>query len=273
MNHLLYRLIYLKMYNICEQVQNYLNKQFNCTNINTPLGEFTKVETNYHYADGDLISVFVKDKGNRFIITDLAEGMRSLTDHMVSYSLTDNQNEIKDTLLKYYGVTEYEGMFLIKTYEKNDVPKCIINLAQAISKISDISFMFSGKVKSSFKDKVAYFLENQNLIFKRRKKYEGSSGTNRIVDFYIRGKKTNSLVYTLSCFTKKSLKQRADVINSSWFDLHYLKQQESVKFISLIDDENSQWSQQTIKLLDNLSYVVLWSNKNYFKNLLTTPQV
>ena len=261
------------MSSICEELKIYTSQQFFCAKFETTLGEFIKVKTPFLYADGDVISVFVKEKKDSFVVTDLGEGTRWLTGHMISDFLSDKQNEIIENILHYFGISRYEGMLIIKISSRENISAAIINLSQAISKISDISFMFSGRTTTSFYDEVTAFLETENFIFERRKKYEGFSGRNRIVDFYIKTPQCNSLVYALTSPTKGGMNQKSDTINSTWIDLDYLRENSSFKFISLIDDEYSQCSPHNIRLLHQSSLVAFWSKKNEFKEFLMSPNV
>jgi hypothetical protein len=252
---------------VCENLKKYISQQFNCSEF----GDFLKIRTPLLYNDGDVIDVFVKSKSDGFVITDLGETMRWLTNQMVSTSLSDRQTEIINKTLKFHKISEYKGMFITKVQNEDDISEAILNLSQAIARISDITFTFTGRSNSSFYQEVNQFLEEEGFDFDKNKKYTGSSERIRTIDFYVKTENCQSLIYGLTSSTKNGTNQRADTINSSWFDLKYLLDDHSIKFISLLDDEYTEWSHKNIKLLSSSSTVALWSRKNEFREHLVTP--
>lgn len=114
--------------------------EFNLSKLDTPIGEFIKVETPFLYSDRDVISVFIEARKKGFVVTDLGETFRWIHDRLVNPSLSDQQIEQISQILDKYGVSKDKNLLFLylRKYVFKDSYLSIINMAKAISDISHI---------------------------------------------------------------------------------------------------------------------------------------
>lgn len=246
-----------------------MGEQFTCSDFD----EFTKIQTPYLYPDGDVVDIFVKYQDSGFILTDLGETIGWLLTNSISNSLSEKKDElIKDSLI-IYQVERYKGMLIKRCENAENLSSAVIDLCQAIIRVSDVSFTFSGKTTNSFYQDVADFLMEEKFDFERNVAYQGQSERERKIEFKVINQDNISLIKGLHYTTKSQANSRSDIINSCWSDLQYIRTTNSnINFISLINDELEIPYPENIRLLESNSIIAYWSEKNQLKNLLLIPK-
>lgn len=254
------------MITICDNINKYIGRQFTCTNFNG----FIKVQTPYLYPDGDIIDVFVKSSDSGLILTDLGETIAWLSSHSISHSLSERKNQLIEDLIFMYQVERYKGMLIKKCDNSENLSFAIVDFCQAIIRVSDIYLTYSGKTSNSFYEDVADFLTEEKFEFQKNVKYVGTSERERIIDFEVIISNNISLIKGLNYHNKTEANSRSDIINSCWSDLGYIRMSNpNINFISLINDtEDKKIYPNNINLLQSVSSVAFWSNKNQLKNLI-----
>lgn len=254
------------MSNIGQILARNIGKQFSCSTINN----FVRIRTPYLYPDGDYIDLYLKQKKEEYILTDLGETIRWLNMQNVSDTMTEKQKElINDTLLTFK-VEKYQSMLFLKVKRPEEIAVAVTDLSQAVFRISDIWFTFKTKSFVSILNDVAEFLKQQPIDFERNKKLKGHSGRTRKVDFYVKNNNNKiSLVNVLSISNKSFANSRTDSIHSVWWDLRHFKEPPNqIQFISLFDDRMDIWSFENFKFLREVSNIAYWSDKENFKSIL-----
>ena len=93
------------------------------------------------------------------------------------------------------------------------------------------------------------------------------SGTARSVDFCAHRPHGNTLINTLSTPALRTARMRVDKVFTTWSEISYLKESK-YNFISLIDDSKNLWNENNITLLNRVSNVVKWSNRDDLQKFL-----
>lgn len=126
------------MITVCDDINKYIGRQFICSNFN----RFIKVQTPYLYPDGDIVDIFVKSNDSGLILTDLGETIAWLSSQSISHSLSERKNQLIEDLIFMYQVERYKGMLIKRCNNSENLSSAIVDLCQAIIRVSDIYLTF-----------------------------------------------------------------------------------------------------------------------------------
>ena len=115
----------------CKALIKTIDKQFTCSIVN----DLMRIRTPYLYSDGDIIDLYLKRQENSYILTDLGEAFRALSLYSGLF-ITSDQTEFINYTLSQFDVTKFNGILTIKFRNKEEIAEAILNLAQAIFKIT-----------------------------------------------------------------------------------------------------------------------------------------
>lgn len=251
--------------NICEKISQTMGELFTYSSVN----EFVRISTPFILPDGSLIDLFLKEKEESYVLTDLGETFGWLYLQTSAFGLSKNQELIIKDILITHGIEQLNGMLVIRLKQDDNLSDAVLRLVQAIIRITDTNnkpkTSSSKPIIEPIKEQLEEFLNNKKLNIERDKEFTGFSGTSRTVDFCIYRPSGNTLINVLSMQGKPRL--RSEKLFITWSEISYLKESK-YNFISLIDDSKNFGNEKTIKLLNKVSNVVKWSNRNYLQKLL-----
>ena len=187
----------------------------------------------YLYPDGDIVDIFVKSNDSGLILTDLGETIAWVSSQSISNSLSERKNQLIEDLIFMYQVERYKGMLIKRCDNPENLSSSLVDLCQAIIRVSDIYLTFSGKTINSFYEDVADFLTEEKFEFQKNVKYLGTSERERIIDFKVIRNNHISLIKGLNFYSKRQANSRTDIIYSCWSDLQYLKVNDSDIYLYL----------------------------------------
>jgi uncharacterized protein DUF1828 len=120
-----------------------------------------RVLTPFRFEDGDHFGIVLKREGDRWILTDEAHTLMHLSYWLNEKELeTGNRHEIIQGSLSSFSVEERDGEFIIPiTGERYG--DALFNFVQALSKISDVSFLSRERVRSTFQEDLRSFLQSR----------------------------------------------------------------------------------------------------------------
>lgn len=253
---------------ICRKIIEQTEELFECS----PFREYIRIETPFVYPDGDIIDLFYKDNSPYKIITDLGGASDWLGLQTVSETRTEKQEYQIEYICDSYRVEYRKGEFFIdldKGNETRNLAEAVFDLGQAIIRISGLWFLQINKARSQIINSIEAFMNSNEIVYKKNKPFDGSSGEIWKPNFYTENTKEKILIYVLSTEKKNSTSSIVYRINAAWDDLSYLNnQKENFKFISLFDDRYDIWKASHRKILRRSSIIKKFSNRNDFKNTL-----
>lgn len=250
----------------CDHINENMGELFDCS----PVGEYTRIRTPYLYPDGDVIDVFLDSAGNgSSTLTDLGETLGWLRTQTVSERKTDRQRRLIDDVCRTHGVELYRGMLMVRVKNFGELSEAVSRLSQAALRVSDLWFTFRNQATASINDEVEDFLSALEIQFERGERLVGRSGRAWRVDFHTRTAERSALVNVLSTGSQPSARRMAEHALSTWYDLSHLRLgPESLRFVSLFDDELDVWTPEDFGLVEDVSDVAYWSRKDEFAELL-----
>ena len=246
---------------VCSQIQQEIGYLFSCSDLN----DYVKIRTPFLYPDGDVIDIFAREQDDVITLTDLGETIRWLRAQSISHRRTPKQRQLVEDVCLNHGVEFFKGMLVIRVRAHSDLPSCVVRLAQASVRISDIWFTLRTRAVETITDEIADFLNERSVPFERGERLPGRSGQVWRPDFHTRTTKQSSLIYVLSTGSKAAARGVAEHVLAAWYDLSaYAAGPEALKFVSLFDDTVDIWTDKELNLVSGLSEIAYWSRPDEF---------
>jgi len=120
-----------------------------------------RVVTPFRFDDGDQYSIYLKRERDSWILTDEASTLMHLSYWLDEKDLeSGNRNEIIEGSLSAFMVQNREGELLIPVKEER-FGDALFNFVQALSKVTDVSFLSREVVRSTFLEDFRAFIRAQ----------------------------------------------------------------------------------------------------------------
>ncbi len=251
----------------CDSIGLGMGELFECSAIN----DYFRIRTPYLYPDGDVIDLYLKDDDGILTLTDLGESLGWLRAQTVSEKHTPRQRRLIEEVRYTHGVELYKGMLVVRVRGYEDLASAVMRLSQAALGIADLWITFRGYSVASINDDVEEFLGARRIGFERREKVVGRSQKVWTVDFHTRTPERSALVNVLSTGSRANARRLVEHNVTVWHDLNHLKfGGEPLAFVSLFDDELDVWTPEDFRLMQDLSEVAYWSQRDDFAELLAS---
>ena len=104
--------------------------------------EGVRVRTPLLYPDGGIVDVFVLERANTYIITDFGEALGWLGMQSVSARLSPNQQSLIKDVCQTLRIDLRRGQLVLRSGRKDDIGECVLRVAQAVVRVSDLWFTF-----------------------------------------------------------------------------------------------------------------------------------
>ncbi len=165
--------------------------------------------TPFRFDDGDHYDIALKQEGGRWFITDEASTLMHLSYWMDDKSLdqSGNRQEIVANALSVFSVENREGELVIPVVE-GKFGDALFNFIQALTKVSDVSYLSRERVQSTFLEDFRQFMrENvppERLIFEWHDP-ENDPNVRYPVDCRVNSMKRPLFVYALQSAEKVNI--------------------------------------------------------------------
>ena len=249
----------------CEQIAASMGALFECSQIN----RYTRIRTPFLYPDGDVIDLYWDEQDGNITITDLGGSLGWLSMQTASPKKTAKQRRLIQDICTNHGIEQYRGMLMLRVKPGDDVADKVSRLSQAVIRVTDLWFTFRHRAVQSITDEVGEFLGEKSIRYDRGERLPGRSGNIWKVDFHTRTASKSSLVNVLCSGSKAAAHKVTEHIVTLWHDLSHLNLgEESLQFVSLLDDTVDVWTDEDIKLVSELSDLSYWSRPDEFAERL-----
>jgi hypothetical protein len=223
------------------------------------------VRTPFLYPDGDHIDLFITEKADCLIVSDLGETLRWLRSQTLWPRRTPKQNTLLTDVCLTHGLERYKGVLLARCRSGDSLARTTLRVAQGCLRVSDLWFTFRNRVIESVADEVADLLAERTIEFDRRPRLPGRSGRGWRPDFHVLAPARGSLVSVLCTGNRSAARAVTEHTLAMWHDLSQLAAgPEALRFVSLFDDTADVWAPEDFSLLDSLSAVRRWSEPDAF---------
>jgi len=234
-----------------ESLKN-LPREFDCEMLDE---KTWLVTTPFEYPDGDLIQLYVVKINDKYEVTDFAETIRLFETLDFDVLSSKRRKKLFEDILRTYKVEFFKGELKVKV-QAEELLKSILNLSQAIFRVSDLYFLQRLGVTTTFKEEVEEVLREADLDYEVDYSIFGKSGKEYKVDFYIDVVKPN-LLEAISTYSREYAERLIDRVVRMWYDIKRLDGR--FEYVTIVDDRSDVWKKEHFDLLEDLSKVYVWS--------------
>jgi hypothetical protein len=120
------------------------------------------VKTPFRFEDGDHFIIALKREGDGWVLTDEENTIMHLSYWMDTDVLEEegNRKEILDNSLSLFSVENRDGE-LVKPVTNGRFGDALFNFVQALSKVTDVSFLTRERVRSTFMEDLRAFVKSK----------------------------------------------------------------------------------------------------------------
>ena len=253
---------------LCEALRATLPVLFECSPA--PRGA-VRVRTPFLYPDGDVIDVFVEDRGEEYLLTDYGEALGWLRGQSFGDEMTVSQTRMAQDVCLTLGVELGRGQLTLHGVDALALSDAVHRVGQAMVRVADIWFTFQPRAIKTIGDEVDDWLREQRFEFQKLRPYRGRSGRVWTVDYEVLARTRRSLVFLLSTSNLSWARRLSERVVAECSDLSDLpRQQESLSFVSLFDDSANVWREEDFALVGSVSRIATWSRPDEFADILST---
>ncbi len=231
--------------------------------------EGVRIRTPFLYPDGGIVDVFVVEDADGYTVTDFGDALGWLRNQTIRDKLSPRQRRLLNDISLTLGVGLQRGQLRHRCIELDDLASSVQMVGQAAVRVADLWFTFQTRTLETVADEVDDWLREREICFEKGFKSRGRSGRQRTVDYKISTPSQISLVFLLSTGSKAATRRLTERVFTGCADL---KNAESVasshEFVSLFDDSVDVWQPYDFRLLENVSHIARWSNREELEDIL-----
>ena len=219
-----------------------------------------RMETPFKYPNGSSIDLFLREESQDafkgWLLSDLGQTTAYLLDLHVKPWATKKRKQTLLDICNSLGVQSSNGDFQIRVPENelNNLPNFMVLLAQACIRTSDLALTQRFRAASVFKEDMEEFFSGVDLPYETGITLPGQFNNPVEIDFRVKGKKTISLVKTLSTGNANAAHGLSNEVFRCWFDLSSYRAQQQL--VTVYDTNNDIFREDDLKRLGTLSSLV-----------------
>jgi hypothetical protein len=223
------------------------------------------VITPYLYPNNDLIEIFIEELSeNKIRVGDLGETLRHLESHGFDV-LGNKSNSYKAEQIASRVHAEIQHGKIVKEGKPEEIGELMFDVISAAKGIGDLIYLSRAYEPATFNEEVANFFTEKKIPYETNHKVKGITGSEYTVEFRI-VKPKPFLLKTLSPSKETGLRRRVNDVFRAWFDIN--DEFDKNKKVSLVNDIEFEWKPHDLKLLERVSNIEYWSQKqNIIKRL------
>lgn len=241
----------------CEQIQKALSG-FSlvkaCEGIRNGM---LRLATPFQYPNGDGIDVFLSQKPELFdkwLLTDLGQTTAWLLDLNLKIWTTEKRKQIVADICKSLDVTQEGGQFQLVLSDMNQLPDAMVRLSQACLRVADLAFTQRLRVASEFNEDFEEFLDLADASYEPDFSIQGQFGKIVKVNFKVKGRRSQTLVQTLSTPSRVASHTMSNEAFVRWHDLQ--PHRSHFQFLTIYDTTNDSFRDDDLARLNNVSLLM-----------------
>ncbi len=252
--------------NLCEELGKGLSTLFQCSPAPQ---KGIRVRTPFMYPDGGIVDVFVDRDAHGYLVTDFGDALGWLRNQTIKGSLTPRQRRLIDDVVLTLDVEFHKGQITQRCEAPEKLAQEVQRIGQAALRVADVWFTFQTRAFETVADEVDEWLTEKEISYEKRFRSEGRSGRTWTVDYKTSTQMQTSLVFLLSTGSRGATNRITERVHTGCIDLKNSKPDISdYEFVSLFDDTIDIWRPHDFNLLEGVSRVGLWSDRDALEDIL-----
>lgn len=224
--------------------------------------EYIRIITPYLYPDNDLIEVFVQEiSPDSLIITDLGETLRHLHTQGFDIFSTSKRKFLYETIISRANLQAIKGE-LVKETTPDKLGEAIFDVISTSKALGDLIYTSTAYEPAIFTEEVEAFLKENDIRYEKNIQVIGVTGKKYRINFKVFNHQ-ESLMEILSPKSKLGIKFKVDATFRTWYDID-----KQAKKFSMLNDIDFVWKDPDIRILNEVSNVILWSKKEKILDFL-----
>lgn len=231
--------------------------------------EGVRVRTPMLYPDGDVVDVFVLERGATYTVTDFGDALGWLGLQSVSRRPSRRQEALVQDVCQTLHIELVQDQLVLRQVLRDGLAESVLRVAQAAVRVSDLWFTLRSQALQTTADEVDEWLREKQIPYERAVQRQGRSTRTWTVDFATQANNRTALVFLLSTGTRGAVHRLAEHVVAGCVDLNHLKTTEQgLSFVSLFDDTEDVWRAEDFNLVSEQSEIARWSRPDEFERLI-----
>ena len=130
--------------------------------------EGVRVRTPMLYPDGDVVDVFVLERGSSYTVTDFGDALGWLGLQSVSRQRSPKQRMLIQDVCQTLRIELFQDQLVLRQVMKDVVGESVLRVAQAAVRVSDLWFTFRSQSFQNTADEVDEWLREKQIPFDRQ---------------------------------------------------------------------------------------------------------
>lgn len=222
-----------------------------------------RITVPFERADRDAITLWIRQEGNDYVITDEGETYGYLYLSNINLDQSRREKRLSSTKQRYnLDSAKYE---IKLTTNQENLGYRLLDAIQAVQSISYLAYTRRQYTQTDFKDEVGGYLEGEGYHYERNVDIVGDSEPHR-VDFHVHNGKPTYLdaLHAEDVSTAHSMAERTAF---KWVDIQAAEP--DVTTIAVLDDESGEYDERTVQILSNYSdRYIPWSTRGTLADVI-----
>jgi hypothetical protein len=145
--------------------------------------EGIRVRTPMLYPDGDVVDVFVLERGSSYVVTDFGDALGWLGLQSVSRQRSPKQQMLIRDVCQTLRIELFNDQLVLRSVTDDALGESVLRVAQAAVRISDLWFTLRFQSFQNTADEVEEWLLDKQISFERHVQKQGRSMRDWTIDF------------------------------------------------------------------------------------------
>lgn len=243
----------------CEQLAGFVNRYSLISGCDVVRNDTLRIATQFRYPNGSQIDLFLveqEDQERKYLLSDFGQTTEYLLEVAVKPWSTKKRQQVVADICRILQIEQEGGQLQVSLTEAEmaSFPEAIVRLAQACIRMSDLINTQKFQPTRTFNEEVEEFISAVELPYDSNVALRGAYGKDVKVDYYVKGRRTESLVQTLSTQSTAAAHSLATETFRKWYDLSNYHSKYS--FLSIFDTTNDVLREDDVARLQDVSTVV-----------------
>ena len=138
--------------------------------------EGVRVRTPMLYPDGDVVDVFVLERGSGYTITDFGDALGWLGLQSIIRQRSPKQQMLIQDVCQTHRIEMFQDQLVLRQVIRDELAESVLRVAQAAVRVSDLWFTFRSHSFQNTADEVDEWLREKRIPFDRQVTKQGRFG-------------------------------------------------------------------------------------------------